>query len=417
MIQSRIFVEIDMSLSLLPLILVALTADRPDLVGRVATAEGAPIAGAHVSIDTARVRKGTSPLCPSCYLDCRKSAETDAKGEFRIESVDPELLFNVLVVADGYRPAFAMKTDPEKGSVTVKLTAFDPSTFPADRIIKGVVVDADGRPLAGIKLTPRQFATEAFRGFSPDYLDPLAVTNRKGEFVMTSKSPMEFADLLATGSGVAPRIFHGCKPEANPQTLKMTPGATLAGRVVRDGKPVAGCEVGMVQVSRSSDQFLGETSVGTDAGGRFTFVNVHPDESYFVYTLMGTIPDSGATHAKTVRSGGEGAVSDLGDLVAVRGHTIRGTVLPSDEKPIPPRTRLLVSREDAWDSRYVDLDAQGRFEVDGLPTERYTLSVMLKGYEVSAKNHSSDSQNPGRLIGMIDQDIDGLKVLMEPTGR
>ena len=99
-----------MTFSLLPLIFVALTADRPDLTGRVLTTEGAPVAGAHVTIDSARVRKGTSPLCPSCYLDCRKSAETDEKGAFRIASVDPELLFNVLVtnVPGPPRPLYAM---------------------------------------------------------------------------------------------------------------------------------------------------------------------------------------------------------------------------------------------------------------------------------------------------------------------
>ena len=209
-----------MTFSVLPLILLAFTADRPDLSGRVTTTDGAPVVGAHVSIDSARVRKGTSSLCPSCYLDCRKSAETDEKGTFHIPSVDPELLFNVLVVADGFRPAFAMKSDPEKGPVEVALTAFDPSKFEANKIVKGVVVDAAGKPLAGIKLTPRHFVTEAYRGFSPNYLDPLAVTNRKGEFVMTSKSPMEYADLLATGSGIAP----GSSTVANPSRIRRRSG-------------------------------------------------------------------------------------------------------------------------------------------------------------------------------------------------
>lgn len=398
----------------LPLLFLVLTADRPDLVGYVTTTEGAPVVGAHVSIDSAGVRKETSPLCPSCYLDCRKSTETDASGEFRIAAVDPELLFNVLVVADGFRPTFAMKSDPTKEPIKVTLSAFDPSTFEANRILKGVVVDAGGRPLAGIKLSPRGFSTAAFRGFSPDILDPLAVTNLKGEFVMTSKSPMEYADLLAIGSGVAPRIFHGCKPEANPQRLTMTAGATLTGRVVHDGKPVVGCEVGLVQVSRGSDGFLGETSVGTAADGRFTFVNVHPDEGYFVYTMMGRLKDAGAADAKKIRVGGEGTTIDAGDFVVVRGHTIKGRVLLSDGKQVPSNTRLLLSREDAWDARYFDLDADGRFEFDGLPTERYSLTVALKGYEVSPKNHSIDTQNARSLVGMIDQDIDGLKILLEP---
>jgi hypothetical protein len=403
-----------MTSALMPLILLAFAADRPDLVGRVTTTDGAPIAGAHVSIDSAGVRKGTSPLCPSCYLDCRKSDESDAQGAFRIAAVDPELLFNVLVVADGFRPTFAMKSDPAKGPVTVMLTAFDPNKFEANRIVKGVVVDSGGRPLAGVKLTPRTIKAEGFHGVGPNIVDPLAVTNLKGEFVTTSKSPLEYLDLLASGSGVAPRIFRGCKPESNPQKLVMTPGATMTGRIVRDGQPVVGCEVGMVQVSRSADDFFGENSVGADSDGRFTFVNVHPDESYFVYTVMRSMKDGGAAVAKKIRVGGEGATTDAGDFVVARGHTIKGRVLLSDDKPVPPKTRLILSREDAWDSQSVDLDADGRFEVGGLPTERYSISVMLNGYEVSPKNHSIDPQNARSLVGMIDQDIDGLKILLEP---
>ena len=65
---------------------------RPDLVGRVLSAHtGEPLAGAHVYIYTAAVRKGTSPFCPSCYVDCGKSATTDAEGRFAIESLDPDL--------------------------------------------------------------------------------------------------------------------------------------------------------------------------------------------------------------------------------------------------------------------------------------------------------------------------------------
>ena len=77
----------------------------------------------------------------------------------------------------------------------------------------------------------------------------------------------------------------------------------------------------------------------------------------------------------------------------------------------------MVSREDAWDSRRVELDADGRFEISGLPTEKYSLSVSLRGYRISSKNHSVDAQNPFQLVGTIDQDIDSLKILMEPGSR
>ena len=402
---------------LVTLFLLALAPDRPDLVGRVVTAGGDPVAGAHVLIDSAGVRQGTSPLCPSCYADCHKSAETDRDGQFRIAVVDPELIFNVLVVADGFRPTFAMKSDPAKGPITVSLAPFDADKLDPKRVLRGVVLDPEGKPLVGAKVSAQQFSTEAFSGFSPDIFDPLSSTNLRGEFVLTSKSPIEYADLRVAGNGVATQIVPRRKPEANPQRIKMTAGATLTGRLVRDGKPVLGAAVGLVQVSRRSDAFLGETAIGTDQDGRFTFLNVHADEDYFVYGLMGTFREGGAVATRQVHVGGEGTTAAAGELPVVRGHRISGRVLLSDGKPVPPKTRLMVSREDAWDSQRVELDPEGRFEIVGLPTERYSLSVALKGYRLSPKNHSFDSENMFELVGTIDQDIEALKILMEPGGR
>ncbi len=409
--------DLEMIAALITIFFTAGSIDRPDLVGRVVTAGDKPVAGAHVLIDSASVRQGTSPLCPSCYADCRKSAQTDNEGRFRIASVDPELLFNVLVVADGFQPTIVRKVDTAKEPVKVVLSPLEPGKLDPRRVMRGVVLDPAGKPLAGARVSARMFRTDAYSGFSPDIFDPVAVTNLRGEFVLTSKSPITDADLCIEGNGVAPRIVPGRKPEANPHTIKMTAGATLTGRLVRDGKPVAAATVGLVQANRSSTTFLGDTSIGTDAQGKFAFLNVHADENYFVYGLMGSFTDGGAVAAKAVRVGGEGATTDAGDLPVVRGHRIKGQVILADGKAIPPKTRLLVSREDAWDSKGAELDGEGRFEITGLPTERYSLNISLRGYRISSKNHSADSQVAGRLIGTIDQDIDLLKILMEPGAR
>ncbi len=405
-----------MSSVLFPVILLIAASGRPDLEGRVITKGGEPVAGAHVLISTAAVRQGTSPLCPSCYADCKKSARTDTQGRFRIASLDPELLFNVLVVAGGFQPTFARKADPTRGPIEVALTPFDPAKLDPSRVLRGVVSGPDGQPLVGARVSAQQFSTEAFSGFSPDIFDPLAVTNLRGEFVLTSKSPINYSDLHVEGNGVAPRIVAGRKPEANPHRIRMTAGATVTGRLVRDGKPVPGVAVGLVQASRSSDTFLGDVSIGTASDGRFTFLNVFSDDDYFVYGLMETFKDGGAVAARQIHVGGDGTTTDVGDLPVIQGHRIKGRVLLSDGKPLPSRTRLLISRENAWDSRRVELEQDGRFEIAGLPTERYTLSVRIRGYRLSPRNHSMDPQN-SRLIGTIDQDIDTLKILMEPDAH
>ena len=170
-----------------------------------------------------------------------------------------------------------------------------------------------------------------------------------------------------------------------------------------------------MQANRSSTTFLGDTSIGTDEHGKFTFLNVHPDEDYFVYGMMGSFKDGGAVAAKAVRVGGEGATTDAGDLPVVRGHRIKGQVLLADGKDDPAQ-----DPPDGEPAKMpgiqqrVELDAEGRFEISGLPTERYSLNVSLRGYRMSSKNHSVDSQDTGQLVGTIDQDIDTLKILMEP---
>src|SRR5689334_18833342 len=68
---------------------------RPDLAGRVRAGQDLP--KATVFISTAGPKVGTSTFCPSCYADCRKNAKTDPQGAFKIESLDPQLLFRILV--------------------------------------------------------------------------------------------------------------------------------------------------------------------------------------------------------------------------------------------------------------------------------------------------------------------------------
>ena len=61
-----------------------------------------PIPQATVFIYTAKPRVGLGIMCPGCYVDCGKKATTDAEGKFLIAKLDPELLFRVLVVAEGF---------------------------------------------------------------------------------------------------------------------------------------------------------------------------------------------------------------------------------------------------------------------------------------------------------------------------
>jgi len=400
----------------IPLVLLLLAAapDRLDLAGRVTASDGSAVNRAHVLIYTARVRKGTSTFCPSCYADCSKRAVTDQTGSFKIAALDPALIFRVLVVADGYRPAFAENVDPGAKPISVALAPFDPSRLEANHMLRGVVLDPDGRPVTGAIVTPSSFKTEEWSGFKPGVFDPVAVTNLRGEFVLTARSPIESATLMVEGRGLATRIFPDRSPQQDPHRLTMIRGTTVTGRLVRGGEPVADASMGLVQADRGMGHFLGALEIGTNAQGRFSFLNVAPEDDYYVYGLMDSLKNRGAVPVKPVRAGADGSTVDVGDLALEAGHTLAGRVLLADGKPVPPNTRLLIGREIAWDTQSVILGPEGQFEVKGLPTERYSLSIAVKGYHLSSKNHSVDSQNAYRMMGTIDQDITGLKILLEP---
>ena len=127
---------------------------RHDLSGTVQNQDAKPVPNATVFIYTAEPREGPGILCPSCYADCRKRATTDASGKFTIESLDPDLLFRVLVVAADCQPTFVSKVDPAVKPILVKLKPARHGESP-DKRLRGRVVDSDGKPIAGAVINVR----------------------------------------------------------------------------------------------------------------------------------------------------------------------------------------------------------------------------------------------------------------------
>ena len=98
--------------------------------------------------------------------------------------MDPDLIFRLLAVAEGYTPSFLPKqADPAAGPVTFTLTPHDLDKRDAALVLRGRVLDEDGKPVPQAVVEPYGFGkgnTTHFgrlKGF-----DPLAVTNNKGEF-------------------------------------------------------------------------------------------------------------------------------------------------------------------------------------------------------------------------------------------
>lgn len=386
---------------------------RPDLVGQIQNTNGEPIV-ATVFISTAGPKVGTSPFCPSCYADCRKSAKSDANGNFKIESLNPQLRFRILVVAKNYRPKFVGKIDPAKGPITVKLKPANLSDARPENSVRGRVVNPKGEPIIGAVVESHGIHQKDghSRWGSLPGVDPLAVTDERGEFLITSKNPFQSLDLKVQARMFANKTFTELAA-GRPHDLVMTEGATVTGRVMFSGKPLKNASVGMVSVDRGMEHFTGNFEVGTTADGQFAFVNLPPDVDYYIYGIMKTLKPYGAIGTVKVHSGGDGETTDVGDLKVEPGFRLAGRVVLADGKPLPKKTRLLVSRENAWDSMQLTLDKNGGFDTTGIPRESLSLSTQIPGYRISGQNVNLDRLNPFQIVGRVNQDTTNLVLLFE----
>lgn len=180
---------------------------RPTLTGTVVDAEGKPLAGATIFISTAAPKVGAGVLCPSCYPDCRKQTTSDAAGQFTIPSLDPELRFQLLVVAKEHQPKFVDKVDPAEKPIQVTVKPRSGGETPEKRLT-GRVLDPDGKPVAGAVVNIRGVT----RGESTQFggnkdIDPLAVTDERGEFVINGQTAFEAAGVDVVARGFAKGIF------------------------------------------------------------------------------------------------------------------------------------------------------------------------------------------------------------------
>jgi hypothetical protein len=325
-------------------------------------------------------------------------------------------VFRLLVVAEGHVPTYSAKAiDPRAGHVKMTLKPHDLDRRDPALVLRGKVLDEDGNPVAGAVVEPFGFKTKGGAQFGGLHgIDALAVTDDRGEFRIGVADKGTALYLKVNAAFLAPRRLPPMEAGPMVHEVKLITGATITGTVVKEGKPVAGVALGLVQKDRSAEGFLGELSIATDALGRFRFQNVGPDEPYFVYGLMDSCRPHGAIPIRQVLVGASGTEKDVGTLTFQIGHRLSGRLILADGKPVPQDTRVLISRQEAWDSQTAIVAPDGRFSFTGLPAEHYSLSVNLRGYHASPKNRSFDALNGFRLVGTVKGDIEGLRFLLEP---
>ena len=397
---------------------VALGANVATLTGRVTDVTGKPIEHATVMVYHAGVKNGYSTLCPSCYADCGKRTFTDAAGSYTFTNLNSDLWFELLVIHDGYGPVSVNKVDPSNGPpatavLNIRSTVDDPR-----RMVRGRVVDEHGSPLRDVAVQPQGFAGNgggAYIGPFPG-LDPLAVTSDRGDFEVTYTKPTSKMLLLVEARGMAPK-FVVMPTGTNRQMVVVSEGAVIRGRLVADGKPVSGAEIGLIARERGGfgaklaiyGNPYSEMRVGTQEDGSFTVTNVPSPVEWYVYGKMESLGSRGATEPVMCATTRDGEQVNVGDIHVKPGHRFRGQVILSDGKPIPEGMRMIISSDRAWDTQTATLGFDGRFEFVGLAIGDYSISPSVKGYGLK--------DGALQVAISIDRDVDSWSIMLTPAGR
>jgi protocatechuate 3,4-dioxygenase beta subunit len=397
------------------LVVASFGANRLILTGKVVDPSGSPVAGATVIVYHAGVRQGYSALCPSCYADCGKRSTTDDAGEYTIKNLDPDLWFELLVVHDGYGPAFLKRVEPSNGLATpvvlyLRKTAADPAGT-----VRGHVVDLHGAALKdavvetqGIALKPH----ESWYG-PKDGLDPVAVTNDNGDFEISYKRPA-YQMLVAVEARTKAQKFSVMPAGTRRQTIVLSEGAAIRGRLLANGKPVGEAEIGLYGQERGGfgedlnivGSPYSEVRVGTQGDGSFAITNVPVPGKWYIYAKMESIARRGATEPLESFTTRDKEVVDIGNITIGPAHRLQGKLVLSDGKSIADGVRVIVTSEKVWDFQTAIVGKDGRFEFFGLPTGKYSITPSVRGYELH--NASQTLQTS------VDRDVDDLVIVLTP---
>lgn len=321
----------------------------------------------------------------------------------------------MLIVAPGFEPTFFPNTDPFAGPLDARLNRRPATNLPPNHVLLGRLEDDRGKPVENSVVSLdsiRQGNTT--HGRPPEGTDPLAVTDARGDFFLSSREAFDGMNLEVEARAFARKKFNDLRGGPKRHTFTVTEGAALTGRVLSNGKPLKGVALGMVSQDRSPDKFTGDFVIGTMDDGRFLFSNLPEDRQYYFYGIMSSFTNHGALTARLVKAGHNGSTKELGDLSVVPGVRLAGQVKLADGSALPPHTRLSVSGEAAWDVLVAELGADGRFDLRNIPPGTYNVSSRVKGYRLAETNASFDPLNPFRLIGQLQPDKTNLAVLLEP---
>jgi uncharacterized GH25 family protein len=350
---------------------------QPTLSGRVVDSSAEPVSGARVDISTAAPLRGRGSFCPSCYLDCRKSATTNSEGEFEIPRLSGKLKFRLLVTMPGYKPHQTDLLDPRLEQPHIVLDHQE-TDWPPERTLRGSVVNKQGLPVEGALVDPhgvRLGNTQRWGAINVE----TTVTDSDGNFALFVPEEYGGLSVRVMADGYCGATTEMWEPGKSYE-VRVPVGASVTGRIVHDGNPVAGLDVAVVQLNRfTTHHFIKAVPATTDELGRFRIDYLPPDEMYVIYTIVGDGDGDVVLRTSEFRAALDGKLTDLGPLSVEPALRLSGRIQLPEGLAMPADARLALLRDPAWDLVSTEIAADGSFSIGGLPAETYNVYLTAEG--------------------------------------
>jgi hypothetical protein len=269
------------------------------------------------------------------------------------------------------------------------LLAAGPADAPAARTVFVQLVDDAGLPVAGALAEPFGAETADRRWWGGvDEVKP-ATSGADGRAVLILPDGYRGVDVRITARGYAGTSETLLKPGPEEHRIVVPAGTRVTGRLVHDGRPVAGLRVALVQMERSAGHhFVEPAGTTSDAAGRFEFDHLPANQDYCLFTLVGDGSQKLALPTKRFLAHADRQTRDLKDLAVVPALRLAGRLdLPAGQA-LPKDARLALHRQPAWESVAAPVAADGTFSIDGLPPESYEIEVPSKSLAIDAARTS-----------------------------
>jgi protocatechuate 3,4-dioxygenase beta subunit len=244
------------------------------LAGRVVNVAGEPIERFQLALN----------LPGAVFFDpgqSRTENVVDAGGAFRVRGLEPGK-WKLEARAAGFGPMLPLEVELPRAADAAALIL----TLQPEASVAGLVLDPDGRPLAGARVTTPSDLTETMRRMRDASGVPQTTSDAEGRFLLGGLGP-EVKAIHAVHEGYAPSVVHPLELAPGQQladvTLRLQRGARVTGEVYdRDGARAADVQIiaqnrGTFEMSMARTDGNGEFAVEHLAAGPWTITAMLAD--------------------------------------------------------------------------------------------------------------------------------------------